>query len=104
MTDPDPPTDHDGGADATDSAGSGRDGAAGRDSGAGTETQATPRLANAPDGDTDSEDRSVADPGALREPEPIEPESLRAENTLFVLLGALGTVALLATAVVPGLL
>jgi hypothetical protein len=114
MTDPDPATDHDGGADATDSAGAGPDAADGRDSGAGTGRRATPRLADAPDGDADSAgagaddadttDRSVADPGALREPEPIEPESLRVENALFVLLGALGTVALLATAIVPGVL
>ncbi|WP_188787402.1 DUF7312 domain-containing protein [Halobellus salinus] len=98
------------------------------------ESRATPRLANPPDGDADSAGtgvddvdsagagvddvdsagagvddadsagRSVADPGALREPEPIEPEPLRAENAVFVLLGALGTVALLGTVLVPGLL
>ena len=54
--------------------------------------------------DADTTDQSVADPGALRDPEPIEPEPLRAENAVFVLLGALGTVALLATAIVPGVL
>ena len=35
---------------------------------------------------------------------PIEPGDPDAENTLFVVVGALGTVGLLATAVVPGVL
>ena len=105
MADPDPSSDPDGDA---------------------GESRATPRLANPPDadtagagdadtagagdadttgaGDADTTDQSVADPGALRQPEPIEPEPLRAENAVFVLLGALGTVALLATAIVPGVL
>lgn len=97
MADPDPSSDPDGDA---------------------GESRATPRLANPPDadsagagdadttgaGDADTTDQSVADPGALRQPEPIEPEPLRAENAVFVLLGALGTVALLATAIVPGAL
>ena len=105
MADPDPSSDPDGDA---------------------GESRATPRLANPPDadtagagdadtagagdadtagaGDADTTDQSVADPGALRDPEPIEPEPLRAENAVFVLLGALGTVALLATAIVPGVL
>jgi len=97
MADPDPSSDPDGDA---------------------GESWATPRLANPPDadttgagdadttgaGDADTTDQSVADPGALRQPEPIEPEPLRAENAVFVLLGALGTVALLATAIVPGVL
>ena len=97
MADPDPSSDPDGDA---------------------GESRATPRLANPPDadsagaddadttgaGDADTTDQSVADPGALRQPEPIEPEPLRAENAVFVLLGALGTVALLATAIAPGVL
>jgi hypothetical protein len=109
MTDSDPPTDPDGGA--GDSVGSDRGAAGGRepvsdtdgrDSGA--DRQATPRLANIPETDEEKAARSTNDPAAVREPEPIEPEGLRAENALFVLLGVLGTVALLATAVVPGLL
>ena len=109
MVDPDPSSDPDG--DATDTAGTGPDGADGRGSGAGT--RATPRLANLPDGDADTAragaddadttDRSVADPGSIREPEPIEPEAPSAENALFVFLGVVGTVGLLASAV-PGVL
>jgi hypothetical protein len=111
MTDSDPPTDPNGGA--TDSAGSDRGAAGGRepvsdtdgrDSGADPNRRATPRLANAPEADEEEANRSTNDPAAVREPEPIEPEGLRAENALFVLLGVLGTVALLATAVVPGVL
>ena len=89
MADPDPSSDPDGDA---------------------GESRATPRLANPPDADTagaddaDTTDQSVADPESLREPEPIEPEPLRAENAAFVLLGALGTIGLLATVIVPGLL
>ena len=56
-------------------------------------------------GDADGSDATVAvedlDP---RFREPIEPESPSAENALFVFLGVLGTVGLLASAVLPGLL
>ena len=106
VTDPDPQTDPDGdaGAETDDTAGSERGGGVARGPAADTDRRAEPRLANPPDGDADGDDRSVAGPEAPREPDPIEPETLRPENALFVLLGALGTVGLLATAVVPGLL
>jgi len=103
MTDPDSPADSvpttGPDADAGDSDGSER-GAGGGESAADTHRRAESRLANASRAD-EEEDQSVNDSGALREPEPIEPESPRAENALFVLLGVLGTVALLATAI-PG--
>ena len=102
MSDSGPPA----GRDATDADGidTGSDGNAtgGRGSPADGDSRATPRLVNAPD--DDGADRSADGPGADWEPEPIEPEGLRAENALFVLLGAAGTVALLATAIVPGVL
>jgi len=116
VTDPDPPTDPDGdaGVEAGDSRGSRRGAGVARDpDDTNGDDRAEPRLANAPDdghrgGDADGgagrTDGSVADPDGLREPDPIEPETLRPENVLFVLLGVLGTVALLATAVVPGAL
>lgn len=114
MTDTDPATDP-GGADVDGSGSAGSERGATGD-GAGTERgtpgrndtavdadgRATPRLADAPD--ADREDRSVDGPGGLPEPEPIEPETPRVESAVFVLLGALGTIALLATVIVPGLL
>lgn len=101
MTDPDPTTDPDG-ADVgvSNGAGSDPDGADGREPAAGAGRRATPRLADAPD----AADGDATDDPEFREPEPIEPEPLRAENALFVLLGVLGTVALLATVIVPGVL
>jgi len=101
MSDSDPPA----GRDATDADGieTSSDGnATGGRGPVDGDSRATPHLVNAPD--DDGADRSVDGPGARREPEPIEPEALRAENALFVLLGAVGTVALLATAIVPGAL
>ncbi|MFB6090816.1 MAG: hypothetical protein ABEJ97_07125 [Halobellus sp.] len=44
------------------------------------------------------------DEGLPFERAPIEPESPDPENALFVVLGALGTVALLASALAPSLL
>jgi hypothetical protein len=64
--------------------------------------QAAPRLVNPPDGN--ETDRSADDAETPREPDPIEPEAPRAENVVFVLLGVFGTIALLATAIVPGVL
>jgi len=98
MTEPDPSDDPD--DDAIDSAGA-EQGTPESGSAGGTDRRATPRLANAAD---TTEEEPVNDPAAVREPEPIEPEGPRAENALFVLLGVLGTVALLATAIVPGVL
>ncbi|MBB6645719.1 hypothetical protein H5V44_05325 [Halobellus sp. MBLA0160] len=60
-------------------------------------------MANASDPE-DGEDRPADGSGPFREPEPIEPETPRAENVLFVLLGVLATIALLATAVFPNLI
>ncbi|MFD1597427.1 DUF7312 domain-containing protein [Halobellus rarus] len=73
------------------------------------ETGETSQQESAPgdnrDSDADGADAAVAvedlDP---RFREPIEPESPAAENALFVFLGVLGTVGLLASAVLPGLL
>jgi hypothetical protein len=42
--------------------------------------------------------------GLLPPRAPIEPEAPAPENALFVLLGVLGTVALLATAIFPGVI
>ena len=97
MTDPEPTTGHDG---ADSGAGSDPDDADGHEPAADAGRRATPRLADAPD----AADGDAADDPEFREPEPIEPEPLRAENALFVLLGVLGTVALLATVIVPGVL
>ena len=52
---------------------------------------------------TDAPDEQLQERLAFQRP-PIEPEDPAAENALFVVLGALGTVGLLASAVVPGAL
>lgn len=101
MTDPEPTTGHDGAdTDGDSGAGSDPDDADRPEPAAGAGRQAAPRLADTPG----ASDGDAADDPEFREPEPIEPEPLRAENALFVLLGVLGTVALLATVIVPGVL
>lgn len=100
MSDPDHAPDAD--SDANNRAGPEGDPADGRARSADADQQATPRLVNPPD--SDETDPSADDAEPPREPTPIEPEAPRAENVVFVLLGVLGTVALLATAIVPGVL
>jgi len=59
---------------------------------------------DAPGVDSDADTAVGADEFAARLREPIEPEDPSPENALFVFLGVLGTVGLLASAVLPGLL
>lgn len=108
MTDSDTPADRDDGTGASRRPTDGSPGRSGADeSDVGdphhTETsdaRAVPRVADeAADSEVDGSD--AAAPPA---PEPIEPETPRPENAVFVLLGVLGTVALLATVIVPGAL
>lgn len=71
------------------------------DSTAGTDRsngRVVPRVA----GETDESETDPTDAAVIPEPEPIEPETPRAENAVFVLLGVFGTIALLATVIVPG--
>ncbi|WP_311171161.1 DUF7312 domain-containing protein [Halobellus ordinarius] len=62
------------------------------------------------DSAADTRDGAESDSGMVDDEElpfprePIEPETPTAENALFVVLGVLGTVGLLATAIVPGVL
>lgn len=126
MTDPDSAADHNPDleprlADAPNGTG-GNEGMDG-DGRAGATADGNDRVEPTADSDADSTADSNADPTAdngaepaadgaesesaleaFREPEPIEPESPRMENAVFVLLGVLATVALLATAIVPGVL
>lgn len=100
MSDPDHAPDAD--SDANNHVGPEADPADGRARSADADQQATPRFVNPPGGD--GADPPADDAEQPQEPAPIEPEALRAENVVFVLLGVLGTVALLATAIVPGVL
>lgn len=54
-------------------------------------------------GGSDDPAEESTDAAFPREPEPIEPETPQAENTAFVLLGVVGTIGLLATVIVPGI-
>lgn len=84
------------GVDASQRAGSSEtEDAAGTDR---SDGQVVPRAA----GENDESEADPTDAAVTREPEPIEPETPRAENAVFVLLGVFGTIALLATAIVPG--
>jgi hypothetical protein len=82
------------------------------DDSARTSVSDSPAGPDSPDGTDPGHDEATEDDvadgqletGLPFERPPIEPEDPTAENALFVVLGVLGTVGLLATAIVPGAL